>query len=137
MEHVLKIRAHHLLCLQGYQGFGYNQEFEANMNELVELIAGKPELKFEVITGIDIICVHCPHRVNNECRRDNDLPDRIKETDLKVLTGLDLKEKTIENAQRLFSMVNRKFQTVSGLNGICGGCGWLDKCLWFQARRPE
>lgn len=33
-NNIIKLRGHHLLCLQGYQGYGYDSEFEKNMTKI-------------------------------------------------------------------------------------------------------
>jgi hypothetical protein len=31
---VIKLRVHHLLCLQGYQGYGYDECFKKNLENI-------------------------------------------------------------------------------------------------------
>jgi len=33
-NNLIYLRAHHLLCLQGYQGYGYDEKFKKNMNKV-------------------------------------------------------------------------------------------------------
>ena len=35
---ILSIRAHHFLCMQGFQGYGYSEDFIRNMAGIIEYI---------------------------------------------------------------------------------------------------
>lgn len=52
-----RLRGHHFVCLQFYRGEGYSPPFVANLNRIVELVAGQPAL---VVGGADDVCAACP-----------------------------------------------------------------------------
>ena len=33
---LITLRGHHLLCIQGYQGYGYSEKFTDNMDNIIE-----------------------------------------------------------------------------------------------------
>lgn len=125
----MKIRAHHLLCLQGYQGYGYSDRFQANLEEVIALIAAVPDLEIEVVAENDVICSYCPHAGENGCRKDDDSAESIRLMDLKVLQKLGIKKGTRDKAQNLFKLTETKLKTGFKGQEICGDCQWKEKCL--------
>lgn len=132
----IRIRAHHLLCIQGYQGHGYNKEFEKNMDKIVKQLESFPEQELEIIAECDDICFRCPHNVDELCRADTNPHMRVNDMDMFVLEKLDLKEETIDSAQNLFNLVNEKLDNFD-VQQICGSCSWKLKCLWFKEKDVE
>lgn len=132
MSSSIKIRAHHLFCVQGYQGYGYSDKFQANLERIIKLINTVPDLEIEVIAEKDMICSYCPHTGKNGCQQDEDSAQKIQSMDLKILEKLNLKEGIREQAQNLVMLTNTKFKTYFDIQEICGNCQWKEKCLWFQ-----
>ena len=58
------LRGHHLLCILGFRGLGYDEAFVANMTRVVGLIRKKPETVFTLTDSADILCATCPRCVN-------------------------------------------------------------------------
>lgn len=133
MKKLLQIRGHHLLCIQGYQGYGYDRQFEKNMSFIKEyLMANNPLV--EVVTDLDAICASCPNAGDSGCNLDCDANETIKLMDQNLLKALAIKPGTLLNAETLFTLTNTKLQTKLDLTGICDQCRWQQKCLWFQSR---
>ena len=42
----IRIRAHHLLCMQGFQGYGYNKTFTENMTHIAPRNSQKSRILF-------------------------------------------------------------------------------------------
>lgn len=129
----VKIRAHHLLCMQGYQGYGYSKNFESNLYKIIKLIDSNPDLFIEVIAENDIICSCCPHLVKSECKKDESSNFRIHSMDLKILEVLGLTSGVNGKASSFINLTNGKFKTHLQLDGICGDCQWKEKCLWYAS----
>jgi len=132
MSSSIKIRAHHLLCVQGYQGYGYSDKFQANLERIIKLICTVPNLEIEIIAEKDMICSYCPHTGEIDCQLDEDSAQKIQSMDLKVLEKLNIKEGIRDKAQNLVMLTNTKFITYYDIQEICGNCRWEEKCLWFQ-----
>lgn len=130
---ILKIRAHHLLCIQGFQGYGYSRDFERNMERIVNFLTSNPNSPLELMVGADIICQKCPHLENGHCNRSSS--STIRDMDLKVLKKLGLKEGAREPAQKLLGEV--KAWDRHDLQGICWECSWKDKCLLYLSKSEE
>jgi hypothetical protein len=129
---MLDFRAHHLLCVQGFQGYGYNEEFTKNMIEVLKNIDRNPESK--IITECDIICTYCPHNINGICSQTVASTKKIKKMDLIVLNKLKLKEGVKGRIKEFISLANSTLKNLSDIQEVCGNCNWQKKCLWFLSR---
>ena len=124
----LKIRGHHLLCLKGFQGYGYDENFTKNMIEINE--KRKHENTTIILTNeCDNICSSCPNLIKNKC--ENEIKNqKIVDMDNEVLKKLDLKKEY--NSIQLFDMINQLFNSKESLCKICSNCIWHEKCLFYQ-----
>ena len=128
-SNIINIRAHHLLCMQGFQGYGYNQEFKCNLEKLIKYLDSHPHCRLKVVADADVICEKCPHLKDGYCNKS--LPsDSIQDMDLKVLKKLGISEGKIETSHNLFHQVNLTLNQ----DDICGDCSWQNKCLWYQSK---
>lgn len=134
METALKIRAHHLLCLKGFQGYGYSERFTENMKLIKNLLSQEPEILLEIVTETDTICVYCPFTTEKGCMMHPEALEIIPQMDAQVLSKLNLKPGTQIPNHKAFSLVEDKFKTIADLAGICLECRWHEKCLWYQSR---
>ncbi len=126
----IKIRAHHLFCMQGFQGYGYSSEFVANMRLVLESIKATPSKPLKLVSECDVICTSCPHR--EQCAlKGSFLAIRIRHMDSLVLKKLGIVEGAITDAKSVFRLVNTKLKTPSDIEEICGKCRWRQKCLWY------
>lgn len=96
---MIKLRPHHLLCLIGWEGHGYDQAFTDNFNRIaaavktgdsIPIFAGKNENRYTVpgfsvrlVAGNDDICACCPKVETADCREES--PAAIDERLLKRL----------------------------------------------------
>ncbi|MCD6490406.1 MAG: DUF1284 domain-containing protein [Thermodesulfobacterium sp.] len=136
MANILKIRAHHLLCIQGFQGYGYSKDFVKNMTEVIKNIDSNPEV--EIIAECDIICSCCPHNVGGVCQKELNSAQKVKDMDIQVLRKLNLKDGTRGRAKDFLLLVNTKLKNSLDVQDICGKCEWRKKCLWFISRgKPD
>jgi len=128
---MLRIRAHHFLCMQGFQGSGYNREFTDNMRRVIEEIKLAPGLKAEIISRCDEICSCCPHNSGGICRKS----PGAKDMDLNVMRHLDIEEGSKMKVKSIFNLVNAKLKSRSEVQSVCGLCEWKERCLWFASRK--
>jgi len=135
MANILKIRAHHFLCVQGFQGYGYSQDFVKNMIEIIKNIDSNPES--QIITECDIICSCCPHNVEGICQKRLDSAQKVKDMDIRVLRKLNLKDGIRGRAKDFLALVNAKFRNRFDIDDICGDCEWKEKCLWFISQHQQ
>lgn len=120
---MIKLRPHHLLCIQGYSGKGYSKEFVENMTEIVELIK-KENAQVQLIFLEDDICSKCPNLAENKiCKSDT-----VNIIDKKVIKYFKLEEK-IYKYDSLLKYIKSHI-TKEIMDDICGNCEWysISKC---------
>lgn len=127
----LKIRAHHLCCIQGFQGYGYSPAFVANMRAVISDLEALPSRLLKLVTNCDAICVSCPSK--RECTaQESHLSRRIKQMDLAVLDKLGIEDGTVLRADEAFQLINSKINSPSDVEDVCGTCKWRQKCIWYM-----
>ena len=131
---VIKVRAHHLLCMQGFQGYGYSKEFSDNLADVIRAIDTHPDILLKIVNYCDDICSCCPHNIDGVCQRDPDSGYRILEMDMKVLEKLGLSEGETTGAGGILTRTDETLSRVSDVRNICGSCNWKNKCCWFTSR---
>lgn len=130
MNTPIKIRAHHFLCMQGFQGYGYDDNFTNHLCSVIEQLKAKPNTSVQVVAECDEICVGCPNRIDNQCQTSTDSNHNIKNMDLKILTLTEIKPDDIIEVSQMIARVNYTFKTRAQLEDICGDCQWTEKCTW-------
>lgn len=124
------IRPHHLLCIQGFQGYGYSSEFTKNMRNIIDYINSKEnKVCLQIVITCDDICEKCPNNQNHKC-----VCEEVNIMDKKVIEELSLKEgQVLESVgKEVFSKVNKNLKNSMKCNYICGKCSWHNVCLWFN-----
>ena len=124
----IKLRGHHLLCLQGFQGYGYSEDFVSNMTRINELRKSN-ECIISLTNEPDDICFSCPNLKNNLC--ENEIQNSIiVKMDNEVLSKLNSNKE--HNSINLFDEVASKFNSLKSVENVCNGCKWTDECLFYK-----
>lgn len=121
----IRLRAHTLLCLQGFRGEGYSAAFVKNMAEVHRTLAEHPETLVEVLISPDVVCGACPHQQTSGCTLNGDRSEEeMRDQDRVVLEKLGLEAGSHVRWQEILERIRR---SVSGddLPSICGTCRWL------------
>ncbi len=124
---MIRLRAHHLLCMLTYVGQGYCPAFVANFDRLIERLAQGEEIL--LVEGPDEICqpllvTDTPHCLQaSVLKRDRQAAAALTEVlSCIVAPGVRL---TFQSAQ--FDLMRTAFaQGVS--RAACAGCEWSDLC---------
>lgn len=119
----MRIRGHHLLCLQGFRGIGYSHEFVKRMTEIKSLISSNPEMEIEFGDKADEICEVCPHHGDN-CSNIKPGQDLIDVRDRQVLQRLGLPHSGRLCYRELQNLIRFRIKP-EDLNEICCTCPWL------------
>lgn len=127
------IRAHHLLCMQGFQGYGYSDRFANHLKEIIACFRANPDMLIQAAIDCDQICSGCPHQMENRCNKDADADCRVKIMDSKILKCMGIKPDSIDRIQVMTERVNNTFISPEQLADICGDCQWTDKCTWYSS----
>ena len=124
----LILRGHHLLCLQGFQGYGYDEDFIRNMDEINQ-IRKLGDTTIQITNEADDICKACPNLKNNLCINKTQ-NDRITSMDNEVLSKLNSSKEY--DALDLFKNIEEIFNSKETVNDICFKCMWHKECLFYQ-----
>ena len=124
----LVLRGHHLLCLKGFQGYGYDDAFVENMTD----INSKRKLSktsVSIVNTPDDICMACPRLKDGIC--ENETQNRqIIDMDNEVMKKIDTSKE--HDAVELFNKIDEIFDTKDSVSEICLNCMWAEKCLFYQ-----
>lgn len=131
-SNIIKIRAHHLLCIQGFQGYGYSRDFEKNMSKVIKNLKSEEHV-LEIVAECDVICSHCPHQMDGLCKQTHESDEMIKNMDLNVIKKIGLGEGTKTRSKNVFALLDRKIKPID-VQEICGGCVWRNKCLLYISK---
>ncbi len=124
----LILRGHHLLCLKGFQGYGYDENFTKNMTK-VNSLRKRDTTIISLTNQPDDICKNCPNLKNDIC--ETSLQNKkITCMDNEVLKKLD-SNKEYKSAE-LFKKIDEIFSTKESVEKICFECKWSEKCLFYQ-----
>ena len=121
----LRLRPHHLLCLQTFVGHGYSEEFVLHMTLVKNRLNADPHTPIVLVKGADELCAHCPNCVDGHCTSENPaLFDRLVS---ERLTGERL---TAQAAPALLSGIPDSLQINEALlDACCPGCEWKELCI--------
>lgn len=119
---VLKIRPHHGLCTEFFEGKGYSNSFVENMYNIIYLLEKNPEIK--IIIDTDDICVDCPENTGNRCISFQ----KVTNYDKKVLEYCGLKENDIIYWKDFKSKIKSEILEKNFLKNICSNCRWYEIC---------
>jgi len=116
----IKLRPHHLLCLQGFSGKGYSNQFIQNMQDIKDKLSA-PNSQINMVFSSDDICACCPHLIApGLC----ETADSVKIKDNKVIKYFKLAQKAY-NYQDLINEIKLNI-TPSIMADICSDCAWYD-----------
>jgi len=121
----ISLRAHHLLCLHGFQGLGYDERFVENMTAVCERIRAAPGPEIMVVDEPDDICAPCPHEVGGACGKSGpEAETRARELDHRVMQRLGIYPGQTFSCEEIMALVLDKI-TPEDLTIVCEGCEWL------------
>ena len=124
----LILRGHHLLCLQGFQGYGYDEAFVENMGE-INRQRKLDNTTISLTNTADDIFKSCPNLKDGLCENQKQ-NETIKSMDEQVLSKLDPSKEY--NSLNLFKEVEKNFNSKESVSKICSKCMWHKECLFYQ-----
>ena len=124
----IRIRPHHLLCIQGFQGYGYTSEFVSHMKKFISFLKSNLNYNLQIVLESDELCSRCPHNVDGRCVKG--AQDEIDKVDRLVVEMANLDLKFIYTDFDAFSTVNKNLN-YDHVISICSKCSWNDKCHFY------
>lgn len=119
----LKIRPHHILCMQFFIGKGYSSGFTANMAIIRDKLKADNPL-IQLISGTDIICEKCPNTNNGICKTQ----EKVLRYDAAVANICDLEIGQISRWSELEKTVTENLIKKNRLCEVCNDCCWYEIC---------
>ena len=120
----IEIRTHHLLCLLGFRGLGYDQAFIDTMTKVAEAITVKGA-QLRIIGSCDTICSACPYRKDNDCGKRKDSTQSVNNQDKEVADKLGI-EIGMELGWPEVKTLIRQNINPEDLVNLCRDCEWLN-----------
>ncbi|CAH2212545.1 DUF1284 domain-containing protein [Tepidibacter aestuarii] len=118
----MKLRAHHIFCIQGYIGKGYDEDFTHNMDKIVKHLKSNPKAKITITDSIDCICSKCPNNINNSnCQTQ----DKVTALDSKVIDLLNLEKDKTYTYNELLEILKNNL-SIEKFSRICSSCQWFE-----------
>jgi uncharacterized protein len=130
----MKIRAHHLLCVQGFQGKGYDRRFTEHMGTVADRFRAKPKESVEIVEGCDDICTFCPHMKAGGCAKGSGSEKDTRARDASVLKALGLAAGASMKAGEAARLCVDRLPSVRTRSDLCGPCEWQTDCLWVLGK---
>jgi len=119
----MRLRAHNLLCIQGFVGKGYDAAFVANMTRVVESLCDTAMVT--VVAAPDALCAACPHLEEGGCALHGESTETgIVHQDRDVLARLGIAEGETLPWAEIVARITRSVAP-EDLDSICGACPWL------------
>jgi hypothetical protein len=119
----MNLRAHNLLCIQGFVGKGYSPAFVANMTRIVGALGA--EASVTVTDAPDALCDACPNLTGKGCALHGPGTERgIVRQDRDVMARLGIGAGETLPWGAILDRI-RENVAPDDLDGICGTCPWL------------
>jgi uncharacterized protein len=120
----IALRAHHLLCLHGFRGLGYDDRFVQNMAEICQRVQAEPGPEIVVTNEPDDICECCPHVPGCSCDEGSDAEARAKALDQRVLDRIGAQAGQVFDRDDIMALIYTKIRP-EDLAVVCQECEWL------------
>ena len=120
----MKLRAHHLLCMQNFTGHGYSAAFTAHMTALLQSLAAHPETVVRLVGGCDDLCAACPHNMGGVC----DSAEKVVRLDAGVCAAAGLAADSSGTWAELTALARTSILQTAEFDAICAACEWYHLC---------
>lgn len=129
---MIRLRAHHILCIEGFIGHGYSTSFVENMKRIISELARNPDVL--LLNSPDDICQECPNLSGWRCVNKNGGEDDVKRMDDVFYMKTGLVPGKSYSYFEIKKIVYDVFKKKDDLSGICDGCLWNRLCRWYLSR---
>ena len=120
----MKLRPHHLLCVQKYTGSGYDDAFTAGMDALVRRLTACPDTAVTLVEGRDDLCAACPHMAGSRC----DSEEKVNRLDRGVLEACSFSAGETRSWSTLAWTAREQVLEKETFIKVCGSCEWFRLC---------
>jgi len=120
---MIKIRAHHGMCLFYFQGKGYSADFVSHMANVKKILLEADPL-IEIVAQTDEICSSCPNNENGLCTSH----EKVLLYDRSVLRFCGLEEGCQMHFSEFMQLVSDRILSPGKRCEICPDCMWNEWC---------
>jgi len=120
------IRGHHLFCILGFRGLGYDRRFVKNMGGVVTILKERPDEELILTDRCDVICSACPHNTDGRCGKRPGCEAVVQKADRAVLTRLGLRVGDRRTARQVYQCVATRVSLMDIERGLCLDCEWRE-----------
>lgn len=128
----MTLRPHHLFCVQGYWGKGYDERFRETMGRIADLLRQDPDTPVTVVDGPDEICGCCPHLLKGRCTWDEAGEASVREHDAALMRALHLADRDTVSIREVNDRLARDPDALRVVSHYCSTCPWNSDCLFAQ-----
>ena len=120
----MKLRPHHLLCVQKYTGSGYDDAFAAGMEALIRRLSACPGTAVTLVEGRDDLCAACPHMTGSRCASE----EKVNRLDRGVLEACGFSAGETRSWSALARTAREQVLEKATCEKVCGCCEWFELC---------
>jgi hypothetical protein len=117
------LRGHHLVCLNFFDGEGYDEAFIKNLKNLMDRVE---EEEITISSGTDDVCRNCPYLEGSRCLYSDNSDEEIMGMDTKALLLLSLSHGDKVKWDELKDKISKIFPEWFSL--YCKECDWRNAC---------
>jgi len=132
MNDPFRLRAHHLGCVPGFTGHGYDRVFTDRLAAIASALAADPTHPILVVQGADDVCASCPHRDGTRCIREPSADAAVNAHDAAFLRALSLAPGDLVTPAAVRDRIDRSPAIRKALRDACTGCPWTGVCTFFR-----
>ena len=121
---IISLRPHHCMCIQFFEGKGYNKEFVNNLSELVRILE-ETDPVVQLTEGCDDICRCCPENIGGVCRT----AEKVSGIDRRCTETAGLEQDGQYRWSVLRDTVREKIISSGNPAQVCLDCCWLEICI--------
>ena len=150
---MIKVRAHHGMCLFFFIGKGYSNDFTENMWSYKKMLLEENPI-VKIVAELDDICAKCPNNISEEkadisnklqalaedspakecintgSKRVCTSQDKVLRYDRAVLQYLGLESGSTMHFKDFYELVEEKILRPGNRPKICGDCSWSELCIY-------
>lgn len=120
----VRLRGHHLICLNFFKGEGYSPDFVANLRNVLERAEAGEQI--ELCEGADDICSACPSLQEKRCLYGEDSEKEIRKMDRAAIELLRIQPGVKISWPKIKERIPEIF--VSWAEKFCRECDWSVVC---------
>lgn len=137
MSPPVRLRGHHLGCILGFAGHGYDPNFSSHLAEVAAACRDEPASPVLVVRGPDEVCLPCPHLRDGRCARSPGADERVRAHDDAFLQALGIAPGELVSLPALRGRLESDSRARSLLLDACTTCPWTGVCTFFQSLRDS